>query len=135
MLGEEGGEDGCVVVGVEVVVVDLVVVDVVEVVVWGVVGLGFGVVLLFFLSFCNRCLVFCWNLFHHDSVVGWLLWCLVGVVVWRLVVELVVVEVKRVVVEAVVKGEVGCSVVIWFHQVLGNIKGVGDKQNYNVDVQ
>ena len=59
------------VVDLDVVVVDGVVL--VVLVVWGVVGTGSEdvvlVAVLFLWSFCSRCFVFCWNLFHQDRVV------------------------------------------------------------------
>lgn len=56
----------------EVVVVAVVVEDLVVVVlevVWGVVGSGLELVVLFLCSCFNLRFVFCWNLFHQESVV------------------------------------------------------------------
>lgn len=74
-----GGGGVVEVVDLEVVVVDGVVLAVL--VVWGVVWTDLEDVVLeavlFLWSFCSRLFVFCWNLFHQDRVVWWLVWCLV----------------------------------------------------------
>ena len=123
-MEEEGLED---VVVTEVVVVAVVVEDLVVVVlevVCGVVGSGLELVVLFLCSCFNLRFVFCWNLFHQESVVLGAGVVVVGEGSGFLEVEVVLEGWGGGLV--VVRGEVEDSVVvIWFHQVLGKKGGVG----------